>query len=75
MIVFTPQEWTPIRKKLKEEYSWKPSVMLIRDSMKKELGFTIREHTTYSEQRGSEMMICLDFYDDVKETWFRMKYL
>lgn len=75
MIVLTEKEWVPIRRQLKTDYAWKPSIFLIRESMKKELGFTIREHRTYHELTGSSMQICLDFYDEVKETWFRMKYL
>lgn len=75
MIVFTPKEWTPIRNRIKQDYAHKPSVMLIRDSMKRELGFTVREHRVYSEQRGSELSICLDFYDESMETLFRLKYL
>lgn len=67
MITLTETEWIPIRKRLKEEYSWKPSIMLIREVMRRELGFTIREKPPN--------MICLDFFDDVKETHFRLKYL
>lgn len=49
---------------------------------KRELGFTVRYHKepVMSNERTGEFMyyketICLDFYDDVKETFFRMKYL
>lgn len=75
MIILTEPEWRNIRKQLKQEYEWKPSVLMIREVMKRELGFTTRYHTIWSQQRGTEERVCLDFYDDVKETWFRMKYL
>jgi hypothetical protein len=76
MITLTAKEWVKIRKKLKEEYSWKPSIFLIRETMKRELGFTTRYHrewvpglTDYKE------IVYLDFYDDPSETMFRLKYL
>jgi hypothetical protein len=75
MITLTTREWTRIRKRMKEEYSWKPSVFMIREVMKRELGFTTRYHRTYTEQRGSEEVVYLDFYDDPSETLFRLKYL
>lgn len=74
-IKLTTKEWTAIRKQLKEEYKWKPSIFFIREVMRRELGFTTRFHTTYSEQRGSEEIIYLDFFDDNLETLFRLKYL
>jgi hypothetical protein len=75
MITLTSREWNKVRKQLKEEYSWKPSVLLIRETMKRELGFTPRYHHTYTEQHGSEEVVYLDFYDDPSETMFRLKYL
>jgi hypothetical protein len=48
---------------------------MIREVMKRELGFTTRYHRTYTEQRGSEEVVYLDFYDDPSETLFRLKYL
>lgn len=70
MITLTPSEWTPIRRQLKDDFQWKPSVLMIRDVMRRELGFTVRLH-----QENYVEVICLDFYDDAKETWFRLKYL
>jgi hypothetical protein len=75
MIALTAKEWKPIRVRLKEEYAWKPSVLMIRDVMKRELGFTTRYHKEYREQTGYTEMIHLDFYDEQKETFFRLKYL
>ena len=72
-IVLTHAEWKPILAQLKTEY--KPSVFLIRDTMKRELGFTVREHREWSEQRGYIVDIRLDFYTESAHTWFRLKYL
>jgi hypothetical protein len=75
MITLAPREWNKIRKQLKEEYAWKPSVLLIRETMKRELGFTTRYHQVYNEQTGYIEHVCLDFYNDASESWFRLKYL
>lgn len=68
-------EWRKLRKQLKEEYAWKPSVLMIRSTMLRELGFTTRYHREYSEQHGTQECVYLDFYNDAAETFFRMKYL
>ena len=75
MLTLTVDEWTRIRKQLKAEYNWKPSIFLIRDTMKRELGFLPRYHRTYSEQRGSEEVVYIDFFDEQMESIFRLKYL
>lgn len=74
-IKLTVKEWTDLRKQLKVEFEWKPSVLIIREVMRRELGFTTRLHATYSEQRGIEEVVYLDFFDDNLETLFRLKYL
>jgi len=75
MITLTVKEWNAIRKRIKADYEWKPSIVLIRNSMKNELGFTPRLHSTYTEQRGTEEVVYLDFYNNEKETMFRLRYL
>ena len=75
MITLAPREWNQIRKQLKEEYAYKPSVLLIRETMKRELGFTTRYHQVYNEQTGYVENVCLDFYNDASESWFRLKYM
>ena len=74
-IQLTVEEWARIRKRIKEEYDWKPSVFMIRAVMRRELGFTTRYHQDYDSQTGYSETICLDFYDDNMETVFRLKYL
>lgn len=73
MITLETREWRKLNSRLHEE--WPRSTMLIRSKMKEDLGFTVREHKWYTVELGFVTQICLDFYDDTKETWFRMKYL
>ena len=75
MITLTVKQWTQIRKQLKVDYAWKPSIFMIRETMRRELGFTTRLHTEYQEQTGYVETVYLDFYDDAAETFFRIKYL
>lgn len=78
MIKLTLTEWAAIRERLVQEYP--PSVIIIREVMKRELGFTVRRHREWIEQPGHEGYyprdnIYLDFYNDNQETFFRLKYL
>lgn len=76
MLTLTAVEWRDVCNKIREEYHWKPSVVLIREViMRRELGFVTRYHQTYSHQHGSQEIIYLDFYNDAMETLFRLKYL
>lgn len=75
MLALTENEWEKIRKKLQKEYSHKPSIMMIRETMRRELGFMPRYHKEYKEQTGYIKTVYLDFYDEGTETWFRLKYL
>ena len=84
-IKLTPDQWSVIRKRLKEEYQWKPSVLAIQSVCRRELGFTVRSHTGWLPDNGPAGNydgygqwldeIHLDFWDDEKETFFRLKYL
>lgn len=73
-IKLTIDEWYNIRDQLEQEYpsSW----IMIRYVQKRELGFTVRLQKEWEPQMVSyKETYCLDFFDDTKETWFRMKYL
>ncbi len=74
-IALTPMEWSNVYNKLAKRYEHKPSVILIREKMKAELGFTVRLHREYFEQRGYVETVFLDFYSDEAATLFRMTYL
>ena len=81
MIELTPTQWSSIRTQLCRDYPL--SVMLIRSTMQRELGFVPRFHqhwvdpdTDDDEFHGRyQDTVYLDFYDDAKETFFRLKYL
>lgn len=68
MIKLTVQEWNNLRHKLMQVYpvSW----IAISWVSKRELGFTVRDH---HDHNGTT--VYLDFYDDGKEAWFRLKHL
>ena len=98
-VVLTSQQWAGIEQRLRLEYKNTPSVMLLRSTMQRVLGFTVREHKQWVndpdyknpetndmfghlvrqdglyEGKKYEQTVRLDFYDDIKETFFRMKYL
>jgi|Laugrespbdmm15dd_1035085.scaffolds.fasta_scaffold13280_4 hypothetical protein len=79
-IELTHAEWDQIRDRIREDFGF--SMPLLRDKMKRELGFTVREHRTYDPfdplqllRSSHRIMICLDFYDEQMKTWFSLKYL
>ena len=81
----TAEEWRLIRRRLQEEYKFKPSVLAIQSVCRRELGFTTRYHREWVSENNLggaydgwgnwEEQIHLDFWDDEKETFFRLKYL
>lgn len=82
-IVLSEKEWNKIHRQLAAKYKDKPSVMLIKSVMRRELGFTVRRHKEWVEdskdvwntQTGYQWSIRLDFYNDELETLFRLTYL
>jgi hypothetical protein len=82
MIKLKTDQWEPILKRIKNEYP--VSVWAIRQKTREVLGFTVREYREWPHKRvkneqtywgRSEEGVYLDFFDDVKETFFSMKYL
>ena len=71
MITLSKFEWIPLQQRLVEEHGL--SIMNISWVCRRELGFTIRYHQ--QSVNNDETITCLDFYDDAKETFFRIKYL
>jgi hypothetical protein len=71
-ITLKPVQWDKLREKLKNDY--KPSVILIRENMRKTLGFVDRTHTEWSNLKGYHTVVCLDFYSEPKRTMFLLKY-
>ena len=75
-IALTESEWFAVCDKLGKIYADSPSTLLIRDKMKRELGFTVRSHTGWTPELVSQITIVyLDFYNDEAETMFRLTYL
>jgi hypothetical protein len=84
-LILTLAAWNTIHTHIKEDYP--PSVIMLREKMKKVLGFTPREHEEWVEyadaaarkQRGKSTKACiqtvhLDFYSESKRTFFLLKY-
>ena len=83
-IKLTEQQWQDIRQRIKEDYPTQPSILIIRSAMRRELGFTERLHREWIPEEGTgqfdgygnyQRSVYLDFFDDAKETFFRLKYL
>jgi hypothetical protein len=71
----TVNQWQRIRADLNTEHP--KSVFMLRDKMRKVLGFTVREHTEWMPKPDggySEHSIRLDFYNERKYTMFLLKY-
>ena len=71
-IVLTHEQWDKLSYRLTNDYS--PSVMMLSYRMKDKLGFTVRQHREWTEQRGFMTDIRLDFYSEPKRTMFLLKY-
>ena len=74
-VILTNSQWKTIRKQLHEEYP--KTTFMIRDKMKRVLGFTVREHKEWIPKMDggySEYQIHLDFYSQNKRTMFLMKF-
>jgi len=78
-IRLTPDEWKKIKEQIVADYG--KAMIMISWKTKRELGFTVREHTEYIRENLSDdwfnmkKSVHLDFYDDHQETMFRLKYL
>jgi hypothetical protein len=71
-IILTQDKWYKLKNRLTNDYS--PSVMMLSYKTKDKLGFTVREHREWTEQRGYMVDIRLDFYNEPKRTMFLLKY-
>jgi len=80
----TEGEWLRIRQQIREEHG--DSMILLRDKMRRELGFTVRHHQDWRERDVDKrdvgfrthypvQMIHVDFYDEQAKTWFLLKYI
>jgi len=72
-VVLTVEKWKIIRTELQTEHP--KTVFMIRDKMKRVLGFTVREHKRWDEGVVNMMFeIHLDFYSERKRTMFLLKF-
>ncbi len=74
-VILTVKQWKTIRKLLQEEYP--KTVFMLRDKMKRVLGFTVREHKAFIQKPDGgyyDMQIHLDFYSENKRTMFLLKF-
>ncbi len=85
LIQLKPKQWTKLLDRLNQDHP--KSVMILRYKMREVLGFTVREHRQWVDTSKDSIdygmphytghydnFICLDFYNDQLETWFRLKY-
>ena len=74
-VKLTTDQWKRIRKELQSEYP--KTVFMIRDKMKRTLGFTVREHQAWIPKMDGgyyDLEIHLDFFSENKRTMFLMKF-
>jgi hypothetical protein len=74
-IVLSISQWQAIRAELQTEHP--RTVFMLRDKMKRVLGFTVREHNEWiikPDGGYGEHSIHLDFYSDHKYTMFILKF-
>jgi hypothetical protein len=77
-IILSEKNWLAIYDQIAKEYP--PSVLLIRDRMRKVLGCTSRRHREWAPEPGYDgygtyiNTIHLDFYNEPKRTMFLLKY-
>jgi hypothetical protein len=74
-VVLSVSQWQAIRAELQTEHP--RTVFMLRDKMKRVLGFTVREHNDWIPKLDggyTEHSIRLDFYSERKYTMFLLKF-
>jgi len=72
-VIMSPPGWDRLNARLVNDH--KPSIMLIREKMRRVLGFTVRTHNYYNTDDDYYVEeVHLDFYDEAKRTMFLLKY-
>lgn len=72
-LTYTLAEWEDIFEKIKKDHP--PSVWMIREKMKRKLGFTTREHRAWDPGViRIRTTIHLDFYDERYRSLFLLRY-
>lgn len=71
-IVITTEQWRVLKERINNDYP--PSVRLVREKMKRVLGFTPRFYEEFDPETGRIINMHLDFFDEQKRTMFLLKY-
>lgn len=71
-IVISKTQWYALKEKINHDYP--PSVSLVREKMKRVLGFTPRLHEQWDPNGPYHIEMHLDFFDEQKRTFFLLKY-
>ena len=70
-IIISKDQWYVLKEKINNDYP--PSVRLVREKMKRVLGFTPRLHQAEGYP-NYKVEMHLDFFDEQKRTMFLLKY-
>lgn len=76
-IILNQEQWAKIHSQISKDYP--PSVLLIRPTMRRVLGFTSRTHRVWIKDKNfnyshPEDTVHLDFFDEPKRVMFLLKY-
>jgi hypothetical protein len=71
-LTITPSQWKRLLNQLEEDYG--PSMMLLRERRRRELGFLDRRYWHRNSKGHTCLDVCLDFYDHALKTWFLLRY-
>jgi hypothetical protein len=82
LIVFhNKDDWSAIRELILKEHGLRMTISFV---MRRDLGFTVRNHTAWissGKRKGEyelkypEDQVHLDFYGEGSQSWFQLKYL
>jgi hypothetical protein len=75
-IELTHGQWDSVKERIQAEYG--NTVLMLSSNMKKNLGFTVREHKEFVPKMDGgyyNSQIHLDFYNESMKVWFQLKYL
>lgn len=81
LIIFhKPEEWDDLFQVILRDFGTKMAISFV---LRRELGFTVRQHTGLMSANSKldpslkyyEYQVHLDFYSEAAQTWFQLKYL
>lgn len=73
-LILDDGKWLKIRDQIRAEHG--DSMILLRDKMKRELGFSVRNHSYWDDKKSRYIQDTrIDFFTETAESYFRLKYL